>query len=655
VNGAFIIKKICTKSALIGAVLAVLCGWLLLTPLGDAWINASYDNLYRFGHRAVTNQVALIRMDNDSYTFYKVNRGDPFDRALHTELLHKLTDDGARLVVFDVHFKTNSNPATDAALAAAIRQNGHVVLMADLQHETRPTLDKVGVSPPADIFLPVAAGCGVGRAGLHPGGITREHWPFREPNEGDFRSLGWAAAQVYGATWNTNTEKQWLRYYGKKLTDDVVPYFEATTKSNGYFKGKIVFIGNWPADSNPVTPEQDKFSTPYTAQTGKAVGGVEIMATTFLNLVHGEWLERLPTWSEVLLLALTGILIGGGLCQLKPLPALLVAVGIFLVVMFAFVSWSYYTNFWFPWLVICGGQLPCALAVALLAWPSTKPAKEAARYPGYETLGESFAAGAFGKVRLVRDQAGHLRALKEVNLKELEGNRDAYDREFHGLSTYMPISDRHLALLQVRHVRRFDDQGYFFYVMELSDPLDPAWDHQSPFEPFSLNNYCGKAGGRLAVHECLRIGIMLAEALDILHQADLVHRDIKPANIVFVDERPKLADVGLVRHSPREDESPTLVFTKGFADPRGLGTKQADIYALAITLYIISTGKSADSFSELPTTLVQQPEFMRLNEIICRACQPDLSQRYPTAAAMLAALRSAQSELASGDTQFIKQ
>jgi len=51
-----------------------------------------------------------------------------------------------------------------------------------------------------------------------------------------------------------------------------------------------------------------------------------------MNLVNGDWLRRPPAWSEALLLALTGIVLGVGLCQLKPLASLLAAAGIFLVV-----------------------------------------------------------------------------------------------------------------------------------------------------------------------------------------------------------------------------------------------------------------------------------------------------------------------------------
>jgi hypothetical protein len=74
---------------------------------------------------------------------------------------------------------------------------------------------------------------------------------------------------------------------------------------------------------------------------------------------------------------------------------------------------------------------------------------------------------------------------------------------------------------------------------------------------------------------------------------------------------------------------------------------------MGLVLYVISTGKPPDSFPELLSVLVEQPEFMRLNEIICKACQPAVSQRYASAAEMLEALRAAQRELNRDPTRKI--
>jgi CHASE2 domain-containing sensor protein len=651
VKGTSAIKKIFTKSALVGAALTVLCGLLLWgTPLGDAWTDTSYDSLFRFGARAVTNRVALILMDNESYDHLHQDRSQLWDRALHAQLLQKLTDDGARLVVFDVLFKKTNNPVTDAKLAAAMRQNGNVVLMADVTDGTHSQLDSASVVPPHELFLKVAAGCGVGHVDAETGGIVRHHWPFFAPGEGDIHSLGWATAQTFGAQLDAHVGKQWLRYYGKNGPGEKLPYHQALAQPPGFFNDKTVFIGNWPdKPSDPGSKESDKFRTPYTQQTGKAVGGMEIMATTFLNLVNGDWLRRPPAWVEFLLLALTGILIGGGLCQLKPLAAALVAAGIFLTVMLMFVSWTCFTNYWFPWLVIAGGQMPCGLAWSWISRTRQVTVFQE-RYPGYTPVGKPFGEGAYGKVWLVRNATGQFQALKEIERSKWK-YEGPYEREFRGIKNYKPVSNQHAGLLHIDHVNCNDHQGYFYYVMELGDALDPAWEQNgSHYQPRDLASVCSQAeGGRLPARECIRISIVLLEALAFLHQQELVHRDIKPSNIIFVNGRPKLADVGLVREVGPDS---TWVGTEFYmpAPPEPPGTKMADIYAMGKVLYVISTGKHAKSFSELSTTLVEKPEFMRLNEIICKVCHPAIDQRYRGAVEMLAALREAQGEFDRGYT-----
>jgi serine/threonine protein kinase len=68
------------------------------------------------------------------------------------------------------------------------------------------------------------------------------------------------------------------------------------------------------------------------------------------------------------------------------------------------------------------------------------------------------------------------------------------------------------------------------------------------------------------------------------------------------------------------------------------GTPQADIYALGMLLYVISTGYDPKFFPDIATTIMERrehAEFVRLDAIILKACQPDIKQRYQTAGDML--------------------
>ena len=657
-------KKFFTKSALAGAGLATLCGLLLWgTPLGQAWEDASYDYLFRFvsgsatKQFAVTNQVMLVLMDEDSYLRLGQQRG-AWDRALHAQLLNKLADDQAGLVVFDVFFELEMNALTDHALAEAMRRQSRLVLLADVTGPCVPRLQGFNVVRPQKIFLEASSNLfGVGKASVQTLQTPRRHWPVYAPGEGDIHSLGWAAADRIGARFDHSADQQWLRYYGANGAWDTISYHLALSNAPGYFRDKIVFIGNCPKTINdPGVPEEDKYLTPYTRGNGKAVGGMEIMATTFLNLVNGDWLRRPPAWVEATLLAVTGVLLGLGLGQLKPLAGFLIAAGISLTVMLAFVSWSYYTNYWFPWLVIAGGQVPCALASALVGvWASRTATVTVVqeRFPGYTTTGEPFGEGAYGKVWLVRNATGQWQALKEVQQAKFQ-DHSAFEREFRGIKSYKPLSNQHLGLLHIDHVNRNDQQGYFYYVMELGDPLDSEWERKGePYQPRDLAKVCPQGEGRrLAPGECIRLAIGLLEPLEFLHKQGLVHRDIKPSNIVFVNGRPKLADVGLVRNASADA---TWVGTDFYMPPHPErpGTACADLYALGKVLYTISTGSEPISFPALPTRLVQQPEFFRLNEIICKACQPAAADRFATAGEMLAALREAQGELENATTKRI--
>ena len=244
--------------------------------------------------------------------------------------------------------------------------------------------------------------------------------------------------------------------------------------------------------------------------------------------------------------------------------------------------------------------------------------------------------GSYGEVWLARSVTGLYRAVKIIYRNQFEDDRP-YEREFTGIKRFEPISRAHESQLDILHVGRNDSAGYFYYIMELADDADSEGERPSAaFRPESYLPKTLKAvlaiRDRLHVSEVLPIGLSLADALTHLHGHGLVHRDIKPSNIIFVNGRPKLADIGLIASA---DATRSFVGTEGFIPREGPGTPQADIFALGKVLYEACTGRDRLEFPSLPEaleTLPDRAELRELNEVLLKACDPDPALRYASGA-----------------------
>lgn len=561
------------------------------------------------------------------------------------------------------------------ALVEAMRQHGRVAHIARLADPSHPKMAGNQVLLPHPLFRDAATNWGVAQPTKESDDVIRQHGTYMVQDL--YPSLPWVVARMAGAQLDlpaaVSREERWLRYYGPTGAWTRLSYHFATNQAPGFFRDKIVFIG-----SRPKTPvldgEDDEFRTPYTNWTGQSAGGMEIMATTFLNLVNRDWLRRLPWWQEVLVLMLIGTLMGAGFSLLRWPAALSIGLAATVVVALAGICLSHYTNWWFPWLVVGGGQIPVAVGWTCLAGRkisrrdlptetavSPQPVAGGIASDGLPIpvtpdfkLFQQIGKGGFGRVWLVRDAVGRWKALKAIYAEKFEADSKAYETEFKGVERYAPVSDKqpHPGLLRVEFVSARRPEGYFYYVMQLGDALVPGWEEKPElYKALNLEEVCKqRPGKRLPVVEAAQIIVPLAEALQCLHDFTLVHRDIKPSNIVFVDKQPKLADVGCVGEARLPKDVTTWIGTLGYMPPHPEppGTKQADVYALGKVLYVISTGRAAPDFPELSETLVEQtgePEFMRLNPIILNACEPDCRKRYASAAELAADLRKLLEEI----------
>jgi serine/threonine protein kinase/Tfp pilus assembly protein PilF len=299
-------------------------------------------------------------------------------------------------------------------------------------------------------------------------------------------------------------------------------------------------------------------------------------------------------------------------------------------------------------------------------WEAPSPAKAGEPSPinpptvsDYELI-RRIGHGAYGDVWLARSNAtGALRAAKIVWRHTFENERP-FKREFEGIQRFERISREHPSQLALFHIGRNDAEGYFFYVMELADAAgrpgedgglriengdksESAASHTQPsiFNPLLYTPHTLRADlekGRLSAAKVLEIGLALSEALSHLHSNGLVHRDVKPSNVIFVNGRPKLADIGLVTDA---SDQCSIVGTEGYLPPEGPGTPQADIFALGKVLYEAATGLDRRDFPKLPEDLREWPDYrdvVELNEIVLRACAKDPASRYPTCQAMHAEL-----------------
>lgn len=307
-----------------------------LLPQPEAQLKDIYLESY-----APSGIITIVEVNDESLERY--GRWDSWPRARHAELVDRLHEAGARVIVFDFVFDTET--ADDDRLAAAITQAGNVVQpvlgVGDAFHEEPGELRYEQRILPQNELLAAAAAAGHTNILHDSDGYVRRLPTLITVNEEQYPSVVLAALQVY---WGTTGEpalnrpiKGWLNFLGRQIpveesgamsiyyagspaqpenhTYSMVSYQNVLdgAAAPALLRDKIVLVGI------TATAEPDRYLTPVSQ--GRPMYGIEILANALETIWSRRFIRQASSLTNVLLII--GLSVLTGLITVQPRAGIL--------------------------------------------------------------------------------------------------------------------------------------------------------------------------------------------------------------------------------------------------------------------------------------------------------------------------------------------
>lgn len=194
--------------------------------------------------------------------------------------------------------------------------------------------------------------------------------------------------------------------------------------------------------------------------------------------------------------------------------------------------------------------------------------------------------GGFADVLLYRQTSPDRKLAVKVFVKKLR-NGTADETKFMSEANKLAMFSDHPNIVTLIEAKVSRD-GYPYLAMELC--------------PKSLGT--NWRGNSLPLETVLDVGVQIACALEMVHQAGIVHRDIKPSNILLNQLGvPKLSDFGIADLVATPESGDQVAMSLPWSAPevvamKSLGTPASDIWSLGATLYSLLAGRSPFEVSD---------------------------------------------------------
>lgn len=183
----------------------------------------------------------------------------------------------------------------------------------------------------------------------------------------------------------------------------------------------------------------------------------------------------------------------------------------------------------------------------------------------------------------------------------------------------------------VKVVDHFQDStGAYFIVMDLVRGVDLG----------QLLKQQGAPG--IPPREAIEYTLQACEALQYVHEQQIVHRDVKPQNLIVGDDGIVLVDFGVAREIGEEESGTVGIGTPRYMAPEvfagGALSPRSDVFGLAATLWALLAGKPPVYADDLPLAEVVPGVTPDLEETIRAGLEMVPERRVASASAFARAL-----------------